>query len=60
MPTSSPSQERDFFLSSLKEIESYETAVKKVIQMTAADVSMALTMMAPLENQFQSPEPEDG
>ncbi len=47
------SQERDFFLSSLKEIESYETAVKKVIQMAAADVSLALTMMAPLENQFQ-------
>jgi len=48
------SQERDFFLSSLKEIESYEAAVKKVIQMTAADVSLALTMMAPLENQFQA------
>lgn len=47
-------REQEFFDSSLKEIVNYEAAVKKVIQMTAADVSMALTMMAPLENQFQT------
>ncbi len=48
------SQEKEFFLTSAKEIEQYEVAVQKVIRMAAADVSMALTMMSPLENQFQT------
>ncbi|MFH1033640.1 MAG: methyl-accepting chemotaxis protein [Pseudomonadota bacterium] len=46
-------QEREFFLASLKEIGEYEAAVKKVLQMATADVSLALTMMAPLEKRFQ-------
>jgi methyl-accepting chemotaxis protein len=47
-------EEQQFFLSSLKEIGEYETAVKKVLQVATADVSLALTMMAPLENRFQA------
>ncbi len=47
-------EEREFFLSSLKEVEEYKAAVRKVIQIASADVSMALTMMAPLENRFQT------
>jgi methyl-accepting chemotaxis protein len=45
-------REQEFFLSSFKEIEEYEGAVNKVLQMATADVSMALTMMAPLEKRF--------
>ncbi len=46
-------QDQEVLLSAAKDIEGYEAAVKKVLQMATADVSMALTMMAPLEKRFQ-------
>ena len=48
------SKEKEFYESSFKEIEAYETMVVKVIQVAAADVSMAITMMVPIENRFQT------
>jgi methyl-accepting chemotaxis protein len=47
-------REQEFFLSALKQIEEYQDHVKKVIQVASADVSMAFTMMTPLENRFQA------
>jgi methyl-accepting chemotaxis protein len=46
-------KERESFQASLKDIEEYEATVKKVLQMATADVSMALTMMIPLEKRFE-------
>ena len=47
-------REQEFFQTSVKELKEYEVAAKKVLQMAGADVSLALTMMAPLENRFQA------
>ncbi len=47
-------KEKEFFLSSQKEIEEYDATVKKVIQVSKADVTMAFTMMIPLEERFQT------
>jgi methyl-accepting chemotaxis protein len=45
-------QEKEFFRSSLKDIEDYESATKKVFQMASVDVSLGLTMMNAMEKQF--------
>jgi methyl-accepting chemotaxis protein len=45
-------QEKEFFQSSLTDIEEYESAAINVFQMASADVSMGLTMMGSLEKQF--------
>ena len=48
------SKEKEFYESSFKEIEAFKTIVVKVIQVAAAEVSMAITMMVPIENRFQT------
>ena len=47
-------KEREFYENSLKEIEAYEGMVVKVVQVATQDVSMAITMMIPIESRFQS------
>jgi methyl-accepting chemotaxis protein len=47
-------KEKEFYESSFKEIETYEEMVGKVIRVAEGDASVALTMMAPVENRFQS------
>ena len=47
-------EERSIYESALKECESYEEMVGKVFKVAAADVSMGLTMMVPVEARFQS------
>ena len=46
-------QEKKLFESVLQGIDPYEAMLVKVIQVAAADASMGVTMMTPIENRFQ-------
>ena len=48
------SQEKTLLEGVMKEIETYETMLLQVVQMTTADAAMAITMMNPIENRFQA------
>ncbi len=48
------SQEKALLDGVMKEIETYETMLLQVVQMTAADAAMAITMMNPIETRFQA------
>ncbi|MHB8770557.1 MAG: methyl-accepting chemotaxis protein [Syntrophales bacterium] len=47
-------REKTLFEGVTKEIEPYEALLKQVVQMTAADATMAITMMTPIETRFQA------
>jgi len=47
-------QEKTLLEGVMKELEPYEKMLLKIVQVTAADATMAITMMNPLETRFQA------